>query len=429
MEHELQGPGPRQQSRNQTEAGQHQTAIERPATVEASTDLHRVGCDHGRRIKVPCRHLAPDGRHRRGKVGILVFDDRAAQVHVGRLSQPSLEGLGIGHGGRSRCDRRGRCVPSRVLSELATRHVHVLRITNDDPRPVVSSPEPLNPVRSGVVICPLMCPQVFEFGFLAIKGYGLMLALAVPASYVVVQRAARRFGLPLLQENLIVVYLAIVVAAYVGGKLGFLIGYPDKARDVLDRGGAGLLAREGFVYFTSIMTGVPASCFALHRLGVPVRSGLDALTFGLALAHGFGRIGCFLGGCCYGCFASGPFAVTYPPETGGLAGVSVHPVQLYEAAGSFLIFAILWWLLAPRRPYPGAILIGYLVLYSVLRLGTEFLRGDGNPTVGGSGIDHVPGLPPDGLTQAQVIALATLLLVVPLLWRNWRSGRVHETPA
>ena len=105
----------------------------------------------------------------------------------------------------------------------------------------------------------------------------------------------------------------------------------------------------------------PASVFAL---AVPV----------LPLAHGIMRLGCFAVGCCHG----------VPHDTLGIAfthaisapnGVPLLPVQLYEAAFNFLLFAVLWIYSAKPRA-PLNLLALYGMSYAIGRFALESLRGD-----------------------------------------------------
>jgi phosphatidylglycerol:prolipoprotein diacylglycerol transferase len=100
----------------------------------------------------------------------------------------------------------------------------------------------------------------------------------------------------------------------------------------------------------------------------------DALAPSIALGHVFGRLGCFLNGCCYGSACSLPWAVHFPPEheTGG---TGVHPTQLYEAGLNLLLYFGLETLYRRKR-FDGQVFGLYLMAYSVLRVGVELFRGD-----------------------------------------------------
>ena len=89
------------------------------------------------------------------------------------------------------------------------------------------------------------------------------------------------------------------------------------------------------------------------------------------LTHVFGRIGCFLNGCCYGKVCDLSWAVKFP----GLA-YAVHPTQLYEALYDLVLFFFLNY----RRKQPhfdGQISLLYFALYGMGRYLIEFLREPG----------------------------------------------------
>ena len=105
----------------------------------------------------------------------------------------------------------------------------------------------------------------------------------------------------------------------------------------------------------------------------------------IPLFHGIARIGCFLGGCCYGIECKVGFVMIHSPAAGA-NGVSRFPVQLLEAALEFGLFALIYLVLyhgcAEKRSageksrLEGHLLNVYLVLYAVIRFLDEFLRGD-----------------------------------------------------
>lgn len=91
----------------------------------------------------------------------------------------------------------------------------------------------------------------------------------------------------------------------------------------------------------------------------------------ITVAHGFGRIGCFFAGCCYGKETSGPLGMKFP----GLKN-PVFPTQLYEAIFLFIFFAVLCYL-AFKVNTKGNLNMGiYCIGYGIFRFLIEFLRGD-----------------------------------------------------
>ena len=106
----------------------------------------------------------------------------------------------------------------------------------------------------------------------------------------------------------------------------------------------------------------------------------DLVAPALALGHGFGRIGCFMAGCCYGKECALPWGATFHSEyahslTGIPLNETLHPVQLYESVLNFLNFLVLFTLLR-RKKYDGQVFPFYIINYSVIRYFTEFFRGD-----------------------------------------------------
>ena len=92
------------------------------------------------------------------------------------------------------------------------------------------------------------------------------------------------------------------------------------------------------------------------------------------LFHAFGRIGCFMAGCCHGIEYYGIFAVTFEKAMAAPNGVSLLPIQLFEAAGNLLLAAVLMILfLRNAKLSLGGI---YLVCYAPMRFTLEFFRGD-----------------------------------------------------
>ena len=95
----------------------------------------------------------------------------------------------------------------------------------------------------------------------------------------------------------------------------------------------------------------------------------------LMIAHIFGRIGCFLGGCCYGSHTETLFGVKYP-ETAPASvhfGSSIysHPTQLYES-----FFLIVCFIVIEKYSLFKNKIFVYLIGYGTFRFFIEFIRAD-----------------------------------------------------
>ena len=108
---------------------------------------------------------------------------------------------------------------------------------------------------------------------------------------------------------------------------------------------------------------------------------LDLMIPSVALAQGFGRIGCFLAGCCYGKETDSWFGITFTESNFAPNHVKLFPSQLVMSAGDFIIAAILFWY-AKKDRTKGKTSALYLMLYSVGRFFVEFTRNDDRGFVG-----------------------------------------------
>lgn len=111
---------------------------------------------------------------------------------------------------------------------------------------------------------------------------------------------------------------------------------------------------------------------------------LNFIITGVVITHAFGRIGCFLGGCCYGKETTSWLGMNYPiaQEWDGVKWINiyakVYPTQLFEAIFLFILFIVLFFFIKKNQ------LRFYLISYGVFRFFIEFLRGDdrGNTILG-----------------------------------------------
>lgn len=147
--------------------------------------------------------------------------------------------------------------------------------------------------------------------------------------------------------------------------------------DIILRGGIKALINNPFGYgltFYGWLIGGIFFLFGYSRIcALKYDHLLNLFLPSFAIAQALGRIGCFLGGCCYGIPAK-IFGVSYPP--GSLpyihhGSTPLVPVQLYESAYLVVIFIILFYLI--RFKYRSA---WYLILVPTGRFILEFFRND-----------------------------------------------------
>jgi len=139
----------------------------------------------------------------------------------------------------------------------------------------------------------------------------------------------------------------------------------------------------------------------------------DLLAPAVPLAQAVGRVGCTLNGCCYGLPTSLPWGMVYTdPQSYAPLGIAVHPVPLYEIIYLLIVFGVIFSLRGRLKP-DGSLFLIYLSLYSLWRIGIDFLR-EGTPFI-------------LGLHQAQVIGIIVLAIAVPILVLRTRRVGVKTT--
>src|SRR6185503_1980756 len=130
----------------------------------------------------------------------------------------------------------------------------------------------------------------------------------------------------------------------------------------------------------------------------PILGMLDIMGMVTCIVHGFGRIGCFNAGCCYGTHTDLFLGVVYSHEKcQAPLNDSLHPVQLYEASFIFLLLGGLW-LLRERKQFAGQLFLLYLMVYAAGRSILELFRGD----------EARGYIIPDWLSHSQFISLIVI---------------------
>jgi len=187
-------------------------------------------------------------------------------------------------------------------------------------------------------------------------GYATFVGLGLVLGFFVKQREERRLAIlhPARQRW---VTSGAIVGAMVGAKLGLLLYVPWDAwwKSISEFPGEW----GGRTILGALFGGFIGVEVMKKALGITVATG-DPYAIALPLGQGLGRIGCFIGGCCFGA-----------PMADGVR----HPAQLYEA---FFDFAIAGTLFALRKEprAPGVLFRIYLLAYAVVRFGVDFFRGD-----------------------------------------------------
>lgn len=210
-----------------------------------------------------------------------------------------------------------------------------------------------------------MLPIIFESSFFTLYSYPLFMGLSWGLGFYLTHYLFEKNKVS--TEGLRALFAGFFLSSWIGAKLFFLMISSQQNFEKYLYADAFWLG-GGFVFYGGLILGlVFFFIYSYWFKKFPIKES-RLLIPGLVWGHGVGRIGCFFTGCCYGKQCSLPWAVK-------MHGEWVHPVQIYEALGLFIIGGfVLKWLKEKKEPF--FIVSRYLLYYSILRFFVEIFRGD-----------------------------------------------------
>ena len=210
--------------------------------------------------------------------------------------------------------------------------------------------------------------DLLTIGKFTIHGYGLMIGIGFAAAYLVTEYRARKRWMD--TDMVYILFFSSIIFGLLGAKLCYYLTILDELLKDFS-----LLLSEGFVVYGGIIGGVLAGYVACRIKKQDFWKYFDLVAPAIALAQGFGRIGCLLAGCCYGRETRSALSITFQNSDFAPNGVALIPTQIYSSLLDFLNFAVLC--LIARHVKKDKIVAGcYLVFYSIGRFILEFFRGD-----------------------------------------------------
>ena len=180
-------------------------------------------------------------------------------------------------------------------------------------------------------------PEIFHWGFLSIRYYGLLFAMGFMAGFYILERMFKSEGIQ--QEWLDKLFMYVVIATIVGARLGHVIFYgwdyySQHLGDILKVWEGGLASHGGAIgiiiaiYIYSKKVTKKSMVWTMDRLLVPV-----------ALAGMFIRFGNLMNSEIYGHVTDLPWGFVFEHRGEELAK---HPTQLYEALCYLVTFAVMF---------------------------------------------------------------------------------------
>ena len=203
-----------------------------------------------------------------------------------------------------------------------------------------------------------------------------MMAIGICAAILLLEHRAKERGYD--EDSILNMAIITVIAGILGGKILFIITELKsiiKSPSILEDIG------YGFVIYGAIIGGALGVLYYSKRKKWDILKVFDMVIPTVALAQGFGRIGCLLAGCCYGKETDLPIGIVFNNSPFAPSGIVRYPTQIISSVFDFaLAFILLWYDRKERRK--GTTFGLYIIVYSVGRFFVEFLRDDPRGAVG-----------------------------------------------
>ena len=172
--------------------------------------------------------------------------------------------------------------------------------------------------------------DLFTIGSITIHGYGLMIGIGIIVAYYLAEYRANKRGMDV--DMILSIAICGVVCGILGAKLLYyvtifdeILANPKKLLDISD----------GFVVYGGIIGGVLGGYILSRIKHISFFQYADLVMPSVALAQGFGRIGCFLAGCCYGMPTHSHFAIVFHDSDFAPNNIPLVPIPAHLKRSGF----------------------------------------------------------------------------------------------
>ena len=231
-----------------------------------------------------------------------------------------------------------------------------------------------------------MHPIFLEIGSFSIRWFGVMMAIGFLIAFLNLRYQAKYCKID--QQIVSDMLIWILVGGIVGARIAYIIANWStefSAHPI----SMFFVHKGGLIYYGGLIGGIISSFIYVRLKKQPALPIADIAATSIPIGQAFGRIGCFMNGCCYGKVTKSAIGVEYPVNSSpwieqvnehlvlsnSKCSLSMHPVQLYESFFSIIVFLCLW-LILRKQKFSGVTASCYLMFYGLLRFIMESFRGD-----------------------------------------------------
>ncbi|AIO19483.1 Prolipoprotein diacylglyceryl transferase [Candidatus Izimaplasma bacterium HR1] len=220
---------------------------------------------------------------------------------------------------------------------------------------------------------PFLLPEIFKY---SIPLYDVLLAIGIIAMFIyIINRFEKTDGFSRSATNRLIILISI--------SLVFALIFSFLLDGIWHSIKEGELTFGSVTFLGGLIGGLSTFLILMkyfYKEGIKdLRKIMNTVIVGVVLAHAFGRIGCFLAGCCFGIPTDSFLGVIFPHGHASqvFPGETVYPTQLFEAFFLFTLFIGL----DRISKFKTFEIETYLIGYGIWRILIEFIRGDDRGSV------------------------------------------------
>ncbi len=214
-----------------------------------------------------------------------------------------------------------------------------------------------------------------QIGSLVIPTYYLVISLTYCIGILWFYKRCETRQLP--QKNALDMSLIIMIFGFIGARLGHVI-FEEPQFYLKNPIQIFYFWQGGFVFYGGALLAYLIAALSVRKLKLTFWLWHDTLAPVIALGYAFGRLGCFLTGCCFGKVCDWPWSIPLQQThitTGVVEHILRHPTPLYAfTIEIFIVLFLLWY--EKQKPVLGRVFLIWVALHSLNRIVMEYFRDD-----------------------------------------------------